>query len=316
LATRLSFHKSGGLPVLAAETSRGVQTSFEHMTVANWARAQKWPLLSTATIVILLYGTNFTKLWSDWRSDVNYSHGILVPFGFFWMLWLRRNELANAEVTPQPWALLIVILALVQLAVGTWGAENFVAHSSLLLLLGGIALYLFGSEVLRLVAFPIAWLLFMIPLPAIIFYSITFPLQLLASKLALRMLDVLHVPAVCEGNVLYLANFTAGVAEACSGIRALISMLAFAVLIGHLLSLSLRSRCMLGIAAVTIALGMNAVRVAGTGLVGNYLGEQWAEGFFHTFSGWLLFMGTLGLMLAVVHILRGFERLGNAERAA
>ena len=73
---------------------------------------------------------------------------------------------------------------------------------------------------------------------------------------------------------------------------------------------------MLGIAAVTIALGMNAVRVVGTGLVGNYLGERWAEGFFHTFSGWLLFIGTLGLMLGVVHILRGFEQRGNAERAA
>jgi exosortase len=316
LASHLSFDKSGELPVMAAETSRGVQTSFKQMTVANWARAQKWALLSTAAIVALLYGTNFSKLWSDWRSDVNYSHGILVPCGFFWMLWLRRKELANAEVSPQPWALLIVILALVQLAAGTWGAENFVAHSSLLLLLSGITLYLFGSGVLRLVAFPIAWLLFMIPLPAIIFYSITFPLQLLASKLALRILDLLHVPAVCEGNVLYLANFTAGVAEACSGIRALISMLAFAVLIGYLLSLSLRSRCMLGIAAVTIALGMNAVRVVGTGLVGNYLGEQWAEGFFHTFSGWLLFIGTLGLMLGVVHILRGFEQRGNAERAA
>jgi len=105
------------------------------------------------------------------------------------------------------------------------------------------------------------------------------------------------------------------VAEACSGIRSLISMLAFAVLIGHLLSMSLRSRWMLEIAAVTIALGMNAARVAGTGLVGNYFGTRWAEGFFHTFSGWLLFWGSVGLMLGVVHILRVFERHENAIRA-
>jgi exosortase len=286
------------------------------MTADSWARAQKWPLLCTTALVILLYAPNFAKLWSDWKTDENYSHGILVPFVFLWILWQRRKELANAEVLSQPWALVIVVLALLQLAAGTWGAENFVAESSLLLLLGGITLYLFGNNVLRLVAFPIAWLLFMIPLPAIILYSITFPLQLLASKLALGLLDALRVPTVCEGNVLYLANFTAGVAEACSGIRSLISMLAFAVLMGHLLRMSLRSRCILAIAAVAIALGMNAVRIAGTGLVGNYLGDQWAEGFFHTFSGWLLFMGCVGLILGVARALRAFEPLEKVGMAA
>jgi exosortase len=280
-----------------------------------WVRMHKWPLLATAVLVVVLYAVNFAKLASDWWNDENYSHGYIVPVVFFWILWQRRNELAISKVVPRPWGLTIVVLALLQLAAGTWGAENFVAHSSLLLLLCGITLYLFGSDVLRQVAFPIGWLLFMIPVPAIILYAITFPLQILASKLALGLLDLLQVPAVREGNVLYLANFTAGVAEACSGIRSLISMLAFAVLIGHLLSMSLRSRWMLEIAAVTIALGMNAARVAGTGLVGNYFGTRWAEGFFHTFSGWLLFWGSVGLMLGVVHILRVFERHENAIRA-
>jgi exosortase len=129
-------------------------------------------------------------------------------------------------------------------------------------------------------------------------------------------LDLLHVPAVCEGNVLYLANFTAGVAEACSGIRSLISTLACAVLIGHLLRMSLRSRWILAITAATIALGMNAARVAGTGLVGDYLGERWADGFFHTVSGWLLFVACLGVILGVARALRAFEQRGNVERAA
>jgi len=313
LATHLSFQKSGSLPVSAAEASE--RTPLNGVTMDCWVRMHKWPLLATAVLVVVLYAVNFAKLASDWWNDENYSHGYIVPVVFFWILWQRRNELAISKVVPRPWGLTIVVLALLQLAAGTWGAENFVAHSSLLLLLCGITLYLFGSDVLRQVAFPIGWLLFMIPVPAIILYAITFPLQILASKLALGLLDLLQVPAVREGNVLYLANFTAGVAEACSGIRSLISMLAFAVLIGHLLSMSLRSRWMLEIAAVTIALGMNAARVAGTGLVGNYFGTRWAEGFFHTFSGWLLFWGSVGLMLGVVHILRVFERHENAIRA-
>jgi exosortase len=264
--------------------------------------------------IALLYATNFKKLFSDWSVDENYSHGFFVPIAFFWMLWQQRHELETVKVSPRWWGILIVSIALLQLAAGTLGAENFVAHSSLLVLLCGITLFLFGSEMLRLVAFPIAWLLFMIPLPSIIFYSITFPLQLLASKLALVILDALRVPTVCEGNVLYLANFTAGVAEACSGIRSLISMLAFAVLMGYLLSMSARSRWILVLAAVPIALGMNAARIAGTGLVGNYWGARWAEGFFHTFSGWLLFLGCLGLMLFVIRILRAFDRRTTAGR--
>lgn len=297
------------------ETSRGGQSRTETVDAAYWVHAQRWPLLVTALLVATLYATNMAKLYSDWRTDENYSHGFVVPLAFFWMLWQRRKELAGSKVSPRPWALGIVVLALLQLAAGTWGAENFVANSSLLLLLSGITLFLFGSEMLRQVAFPIAWLIFMIPLPAIIFYSITFRLQLLASKLAVGVLDMLRVPCLSEGNILYLANFTADVAEACSGIRSLISILAFAVLMGHLLNMSSRSWWILTISAFPVALGMNAARVAGAGLVGNYFGARWAEGFFHTFSGWLLLIASLGLMLGVLQILRGIERGRGAEEA-
>jgi exosortase len=264
----------------------------------------------------MLYATNFEKLFSDWSADENYSHGFFVPIAFFWMLWRQRHELESTKVSPRWWGILIVFMALLQLAAGTMGAENFVAHSSLLTMLCGITLFLFGIEMLRLVAFPIAWLLFMIPLPSIIFYSITFPLQLLASKLAVGILDFLRVPNVCEGNVIYLANFTAGVVEACSGIRSLVSMLAFAVLMGYLLNMSVRSRWILALSSIPIALGMNAARIAGTGLAGNYLGARWAEGVFHTFSGWVLFLGSLGLMLGVVRLLRSFDQWQLTGRAA
>lgn len=279
----------------------------------DWVRTHWLPLLVTAALFIMLYAVNFVKLFEDWRSDENYSHGFIVPLVFGWMLWQRREKLANCKMSPRPWALAIIFFAVIQLVAGTLGAENFVAHSSMLVMLCGIALFLFGDEMLRLVAFPIAWLLFMIPLPSIIFYRATFPLQLLASKLAVGILDVLHVPSVCEGNVIYLAHFTAGVAEACSGIRSLMSIFAFAVLMGYLLNMSVRSRFLLAVAAIPIALGMNAARIAGTGLVGNYVNADWAEGFFHTFSGFLLFVGCIGLMTVLVYVLRRFERVPSPE---
>ena len=300
----------------AVQTLRGVESTSTAVSAGEWVRSHRWPLLIVVASIALLYATNFEKLFSDWSIDENYSHGFFVPIAFFWMLWRQRQELETVKVSPRWWGILIVLMALAQLAAGTMGAENFVAHSSLLTLLCGITLFLFGAEMLKRVAFPIAWLLFMIPLPSIIFYSITFPLQLLASKLAVGILDLLRVPNVCEGNVIYLANFTAGVVEACSGIRSLVSMLAFAVLIGYLLNLTVRSRWILALTSVPIALGMNAARIAGTGLAGNYLGARWAEGFFHTFSGWVLFLGSLGLMLLVVRLLRNFDSNRTVGRLA
>jgi exosortase len=304
------------LSLSAVETLRGVESTTTAVSAGEWVRSHRWPLLIVVATIGMLYATNFEKLFSDWSVDENYSHGFFVPIAFFWMLWRQRHELESTKVSPRWWGILIVFMALLQLAAGTMGAENFVAHSSLLTLLCGITLFLFGIEMLRQVAFPIAWLLFMIPLPSIIFYSITFPLQLLASKLAVGILDFLRVPNVSEGNVIYLANFTAGVVEACSGIRSLVSMLAFAVLMGYLLNMSVRSRWILAITAVPIALGMNAARIAGTGLAGNYLGARWAEGFFHTFSGWVLFLGSLALMLGVVRLLREFDGRSIAGRPA
>jgi exosortase len=297
-------------------TLREVESSPTRVKAGEWVRAHRWPLLAVIAALSMLYATNFEKLFSDWSVDENYSHGFFVPIAFFWMLWRQRHELESTKVSPRWWGMLIVFMALLQLAAGTMGAENFVAHSSLLTMLCGITLFLFGIEMLRLVAFPIAWLLFMIPLPSIIFYSITFPLQLLASKLAVGILDFLRVPNVCEGNVIYLANFTAGVVEACSGIRSLVSMLAFAVLMGYLLNMSVRSRSILALSSIPIALGMNAARIAGTGLAGNYLGARWAEGVFHTFSGWVLFLGSLGLMLGVVRLLRSFDQWQLTGRPA
>lgn len=171
-------------------------------TVGEWVRQQKWPLLATAAMVGFIYAPDFAKLFSVWRKDPHHSHGFIVPVAF----------------------------AFVQLYAGRLGAEYFVAQTSLLTLLGGVALYLFGWKLLRHMLFPIGWLLLIVSLPAILFYAVTFPLQLILSQMASRFLDLLAVPNLREGNMLYLPHFTVGIVEACSGIGSLISLLAFAVL--------------------------------------------------------------------------------------
>ena len=279
--------------------------------VEDWVHREKWALLGTGLLVAVLYAPSFRQLVSDWWSDENYSHGFAVPIVGAWLLWQRRNQIASTNLAPRPLGMAIIAFAAAQLAIGTLGAEHFVAATSFLIMMCGIILYLCGSKVLRLAAFPIAWLLFMIPLPAVLFYSITFPLQLMASQGASRLLDLLSVPNLCDGNVIYLANFEMGVAEACSGIRSLISLLAFAVLLGQLLQISTAGRLVLAISTLPIALGVNAARIVLAGLIGNYVGRQWAEGFSHAFAGWLLFFGAVTLTLGVAQILRRFSRTGT-----
>ena len=286
------------------------------LTVADFLRTYKWWLVGAVVLLALLYAKSFAKLWSDWSADENYSHGYLVPVAFGWMIWMQRKELANTPVRPRTWGLAIVALGVAQMVIGKLGAENFVTNSSLLVVLTGVTLYLFGTAVFKRMLFPIAWLIFMIPLPAIIYYALTFKLQVLASSLSSAMLDLVRIPNVREGNVIYLPNFTVGVVEACSGIRSLISLLAFAAFFGYVSPMNRVARAVLLCSAVPIAIFVNALRIGGTGCVGNYGSPKYAEGFYHTFSGWLLFLGCLGSVALVSHLLTRLTRPKTTEKAA
>src|SRR5581483_6002741 len=286
------------------------------LTVADFLRKYKWWLLGALVLLAVLYAKSFAKLWSDWSTDENYSHGFLVPVAFVWMIWMQRKELAKIAIAPKTWGLGLIVLGVLQMVIGKLGAENFVTNSSLLVVLTGVTLYLFGTAMLRRLAFPIAWLLFMIPLPAIIYYALTFRLQVLASSLSSWMLDLANIPNVREGNVIYLPNFTVGVVEACSGIRSLISLLAFAAFFGYVSPMNRLSRWVLLLSAVPIAIFVNALRIGGTGCVGNYGSPKYAEGFYHTFSGWLLFLGCLGSVALVSRILTRLNRAPGQEKSA
>jgi exosortase len=271
----------------------------EKLTVSMWLRDNLWQVAVPLALTAFLYRHAFVKLVDDWINDPNYSHGFVVPLASIWIIWSMRETLGKTLVEPKSWGLLVMAFAVLQLLAGTLGAENFVAHCSLLVLLAGLTVTIFGTRMFRHLLFPIAWLIFMVPLPAIIFYSITFPLQLLASRMASRLLDFLHITNLREGNVMYFSHYTIGVVEACSGIRSLITLLAFAVLLGHLRAMRPWAQVALAACTVPVALVFNAIRVASAGVLGNYLGEQWAEGIFHTASGIVLFLGGLSTIALI-----------------
>jgi exosortase len=269
-----------------------------------------WPALAIAALVLLLYRSVLTKLVRDWWSIPDFSHGFIVPLFSAFVVYRNRARLAAIAQQPTWSGLGIVAVASAQLVAGEMGAEFFVARTSGIVLLAGITLTFWGWQRLRALAFPFAFLLLAIPIPTIVFNQITFPLQLLASRLAAGLLPVLQVPVLREGNVIRLPAMALEVAEACSGIRSLLSLGTLAVIYGYFLEKSTLKRVLLFGASAPIAVASNAVRIIGTGLCVQYWDPDKALGFFHEFSGWVVFLVSTGMLYAV-H--RGLSLLGRKE---
>ena len=169
-------------------------------------------------------------------------------------------------------------------------------------------LFFAGWKMLRAVAFPLVFLVLMIPLPALIYNQVTFPLQFLASRLASNSLELVGIPVLREGNVLVLPNYSLEVVEACSGIRSLMSLIALAVAYGYFVEKRLWARTTLVVLMLPIAVASNALRVVGAGVVTYFWGPQYAEGFFHFFQGWLIFVSSVACMLSVHWLLSHVAR--------
>ena len=265
-----------------------------------------WPLIAVCAAGAWLYADVLANLVSDWAHDDNYSHGFLIPPVAAYFVWERRERLVEASIHPSPWGLIVVIGSLAVLVSGILGVEFFLTRVSLIGVIAGAVLFLFGWEHLRILSFSLAFLLLMIPLPAILFNQIAFPLQLFASKLGTGVLQSCAVPVLREGNVIVLANTSLEVAEACSGIRSLISLLTLGIVFGYFTDTRIWVRVVLALSTVPIAIVANGLRVAGTGLAAHYYGPEAAEGFFHTFSGWLVFVVAFVMLLAVMQLIRYF----------
>jgi len=267
--------------------------------------------------VLWLYGGILSSLARQWASDDNYSHGFfVVPLALFF-IWERRRALAIAPSRPSVAGLILIGGSLLVLLAGLLGAELFLSRVSLIGVLAGITLFVWGRDHLRILAFPLAFLLLMVPLPAIIFNQLALPLQLLASRAGESVLSLAGIPVLREGNILQLPTRTFEVAEACSGIRSLVSLLMLGIVLGYFTERRTGARIVIALAAIPIAIIANAARVAGTGMASELVSPALAEGFFHTFSGWLMFVvafaGLMGVQRAIA--IRRAPRMAAAAQS-
>ena len=248
------------------------------------------PLLAVVGAALWLYWDVMASLIRDWANDDNYSHGFLIVPVAAYLAWERRDRLVAAPRRPSSAGLIIVLGSLGALVAGILGAEFFLSRVSMIGVLVGATLFILGWDHLRILAFPYAFLLLMIPIPAIVFNQIAFPLQLFASRFGVTVMELSAVPVLREGNVITLANTKLEVAEACSGIRSLISLLTLGIVYGYFSDSRVWVRVLIAASEVPIAIFANGLRVAGTGVLAHYYGPEAALGFFHTFSGWLVFL--------------------------
>lgn len=256
-----------------------------------------------AGAIVITYWSVIRGLVDAWSTDDNYSHGFfIVPLAAYFA-WERRHRLARMPVRPSAAGLVIVAGSLMMLIAGILGAELFLSRVSLIGVIAGAVLYLYGWPRLRVLAFPLAFLLLMVPLPALIFNQIAFPLQLLASHVGEYGVRAANIPILREGNVLILANATLEVAEACSGIRSLISLITLGIVFGYFADSRAWVRTAIALSAIPVAILANGLRVASAGWAAHYMGQAGVEGLFHEFSGWVVFVVAFLMMLALQRLL-------------
>ena len=286
-----------------------------------------WKPFVAAAALAFLYAGVLAGLGRVWWDDENYSHGLLIPFVIGYILWVERDRLAQLPRKPSL-ALggAAVLLALFALWAGTAGAELFTQRMSLVLMLAGVTVYFWGLKVLRAAAVPLLLLALAIPVPTIIFNKVAFPLQLFASRCAVWAMRLFDIPVLRSGNVIELLPLNSTttkkleVVEACSGIRSLMTLLTLAVVFAYFTSPRERGgdggggrgarapwsparwpfwrAALIVLAAVPIAIVTNAARVSGTGVLARFYGTEVADGFFHSFSGWVVYVVAFLLLFA------------------
>ncbi len=269
-----------------------------------------WQGLLLVAVLIVLYAPVLKHLVWQWYNDADYGHGFLVPLLSAFLIWQRRDKLRLVPRRPSVvWGMVIVLFAMSLFFLGSLGAELFLARVSMVITITGLIVYFCGSQVLRALAFPVAFLLFAIPIPVLIYNEIVFPLQFVASRFATSTLEMLNLfPIMREGNVLIMPGMKLEVVEACSGIRSLMSLLALAAGFGYLVERSMAMRWFLFLAMVPLAIVSNGTRVMITALMANYIGSRAAEGFMHEFSGWVIFVVATSLFLCMYAGLNAVRR--------
>ncbi|MFN2359072.1 MAG: exosortase/archaeosortase family protein [Desulfotignum sp.] len=258
-----------------------------------------------------LYHKAIAELITDWSVNPNFSHGFLIPAVALYMVWYKKNELARVPVESAKTGILVIIFGMLVHFIGNVGSELFLMRFSMIITLAGIIIYYAGYKMFWKLIVPVAYLIMMIPIPAILWNKIAFPLQLFSAQISAAAISMLSIPVFREGNILHLANTSLEVVDACSGIRSLTSLLALTGIFAFLAPVSIVKKWVLFFSAIPIAVAVNVIRLTITGAMAAWIGPETAHGFLHDMSGLIIFGAALILVYIVFIIEMKIEKFQN-----
>lgn len=257
---------------------------------------QIWmPVMVIIAGLTLSFWPTWQKLISQWLNNDDFSHGLLIIPICLYLIWERRQSVSGLPLASDWRALPLICFAILLLVVGELGAELFTTRVSLLVFFIGTLWLLYGWPLIKTLAFPLLFLFLMLPLPGFIYRNLTFPLQIISSKWAVSFLHFWGIMAYREGNIIDLGFIQLQIVEACNGLRFILPLFTLGVLFAFWRKRPLLTRLVLVAATVPIAIFANVVRIGGTGILSKIWGPELAEGFFHGFSGWVVFMLSFAL---------------------
>lgn len=269
---------------------------------------------------LLLLGVLAAPLWEltvqYWIKTGNeaYTHAPLMPLIAGYFIWEWRKELAAMPVRFSRPGFAFLLVAAAIFAIGTVAAERFTMQVGVAALLLGLVWTHFGNAITHRLAFPISLFFLMIPMPGVIYRNLSFNLQVLSSKLAVDFMQLFALPVYREGNVINLTYTQLEVAEACSGITSLVSLITVAYIFAYIAQKRLLPRLVLLLSAIPIAVLTNAFRIGGTGMLAHFWSIKAAEGFFHSFAGWIVFIAAFLILLAENGVIVAVQRWSGRDR--
>ncbi|MFO7776679.1 MAG: exosortase/archaeosortase family protein [Candidatus Hydrogenedentota bacterium] len=264
-------------------------------------------ILLGAVIALLtaLYWNAFQRMHYGWSTTESYyTHGYLVPFITLFFLWRQRHQFMAAPLQPAARGHVLIAGAILIMLVGNYLNFMIFGMLSFIPMVFGLSLALFGMERTKAIWFPLAFLLFMIPMPESVTQSFALQLKLMATKLAVLTANGLTLPMVQDGSFIYFGDDQLLVGEVCGGLRSLIALLAFGAIMAYISKTRPWAQVFLLIMSAPIAIVSNVFRIFLLCVVGYFWGSETAAGTFHDVSGVLIFVVAFILFFGLESLLR------------
>ncbi len=271
-----------------------------------------WILLPVLTLGYLFWDA-FIYLFAIWTTDENYGHGIFVPVISAYLIWQQRSRLRERDDSGTWFGFGLVLVGMGLYLVGELATLYFLLHLSFWVMGVGFILAFWGYRVVKRIAFPLAFLLTAIPLPQFFIQTLSAKLQLISSQLGVGCLQVVGITAFREGNVIDLGPIQLQVIEACSGLRALFPLMTLALICAYFFKDRMWKRITLFLSSIPIAIFLNGIRIGIVGMLVDGYGVGFAEGFYHFFEGWVIFVLSLILLLLEMWVLAGLGNHGSSR---